>query len=531
MRREPLILLGILLVAYLTVGTFYAWVCGNSDYEAEYLALGSLALRGEISLFQDEMTGHWVPLPFWVYGATQVLFGPGLLLPRLLSVVLGALVLILTFLVANRWGGLLAATTAAALFTTHGMVLGYFVIVDFSPLTALLHLAGIWVIFCTDWRRRDLIGMALLSLLFLVKPNYWPTVPFALAFLAWRAESARRRWALLAIALAVPALFFASARDHLKLLAYVPVLKEWVRPLGYTSWFPFVEDPAGFWRTEYTDLPAGTTPLGRLLRFALSVLLLLRRYAVWVVVLVGLVTLRAWGGRRGPRDRWPAGLAFTAWLFVYLTLVQFVILGPWTKQAFGYVGAVAPLIVIVIGCLFARVVEEPVLPGPARTVVAAAMALALVVSPWIHRQPSLPRRVSVGEATVPALGRTAASLAALIPAGETRVFLLGDSLPLHLAGRRSYLRQFHQWWIVFTSWRDPTDYARAGLWGPSELERWLGEDARWAILEGRAVRFYRARPPYRAALARMDELLARNFVLAETVPGYGGNSLLVYRRK
>lgn len=531
MRRQSLILLGYLLLAYLIVGAFQAWVLGSSDYEAEYLALGSLALRGEIGLFQDELTGQWVPLPFWVYGATQILFGPGLLLPRLLSVVLSALVLILTFQLAARWGGLLAATTAGALFATHGMVLGYFVIADFSPMTALLHLAGIWVLFCTDWRRRDLIAMAVFSLLFLVKPNYWPTVPFVLAFLAWRAESWRRRAALLAVALAVPLLFFASARDHLKLLAYVPVLKEWVRPLGYTSWFPFVEDPTGFWRTEYVDLPAGTTPVGRLLRLALGVLLLLRRYAVWTVVLVGLLALRAWRGHRATSDRWPAGLAFTAWLFSYLVLAQFVVVGPWTKQAFGYVGAVSPLIVIVIGYLFARAMEEPALPGPARTLAAAAMALALVVSPWVHRQPSLPRTVSLRDATVPALGRTAARLAALIPAGETRVFLLGDALPVHVASRRSYLRQSNQWWITFTSSRDPSGYARAGLWGLTELERWLGEDARWAVVERRAVRFYAARPPYRTALARMDELLARNFTLVETVPGYGDNALLVYRRK
>jgi hypothetical protein len=528
MRRESLLVLACLLAGYLIFGSLYVWVLGSSDYEAEYLALGSLALRGEIGLFQDELTGHWVPLPFWLYGATQLAFGPSLLPPRLLSLGLSTLVLVLTFRIAERWGGLLAATAAGALFATHGMVMGYFMLADFSPMTALLHLAGIWVIFCTGWRHRDLIGMALVSLLFLVKPNYWPTVPFVLAYLAWRAESWSRRASLLAVALAVPLLFFVSARDHLKLLAYVPVLKEWVRPLGYTSWFPFVEDPAEFWRTEYTDLPAGTTPLGRFLRVVLSGLLLLRRYALWAALLVGLVALHAWRGRR--REPWPPGVAFSAWLFGYLILAQFVVVGPWTKQAFGYVGAVSPLIVIVIGWLLARVVEEPAVPGAARAVAATAVVLAVVASPWVHRQPSLPRTLSLRDATVPALGRLAGRLAALIPADETRVFLLGDALPLHLAGRRSYLRQYHQWWIAFTSSAEPARYRKAGLWGVSELEGWLGADARWAIFEERALRFYRARAPYRAPLARMEELLARHFDLVETL-GEGGTTLFVYRRR
>lgn len=530
MRREPRILLGCLLLAYLIFQLFFAWVLAHHDYETEYLGLGSLAVRGEIGLYQDELTGQWTPLPFWVYGATQVLFGPGLLLPRLLSVALGGAVLALAFALAARWGGVLAATAAGALFVTHGVVMGYFATVDFAPLAALLHLAGLWVLFCTRWRGRDVLGMLVFSLLFLVKPNYWPTVPFVLVALVWRARGLRARLELIAAAIAVPALFFASAPAHLKLLAYVPVLSEWVRPLGYTDWFSLVED-TDFWRSDYVDLPAGTTALGRLARIALTVPLLLKRYAVWTALLLPLAALRL---RRAP-GAGPApprpGLAFTGWLFGYLTLAQFLVVGPFTKQAYGYVGAIAPLLAVVLGCLFADAMEPRAPARGARAALAAALVAALVVSPWVHRQPTLPRTISLADATVPALRRAAARLAALIPPGETRVFLLGDSLALHLAGRRSYLRQFHQWWLAFTSAQEPERYARLGLWGRAELERWLGEDARWAIVEDRAARFYRARAPYHDALARMDELLARNFTLLETVPGAGDERFAVYRRR
>ena len=57
-RGRPRSLFGLLLVAYLVFSIFYAWVLVDHDYEAEYLALGNLLVRGELSLYQDEMTGQ-----------------------------------------------------------------------------------------------------------------------------------------------------------------------------------------------------------------------------------------------------------------------------------------------------------------------------------------------------------------------------------------------------------------------------------------------------------------------------------------
>jgi len=75
--RQPK-LLACLLLAYLIGALFFAWVLVNHDYEAEYLALGDLVVRGELSLYQDEMRGQWVPLPFYVYGLFQLVSGPSL---------------------------------------------------------------------------------------------------------------------------------------------------------------------------------------------------------------------------------------------------------------------------------------------------------------------------------------------------------------------------------------------------------------------------------------------------------------------
>ncbi|HET8576134.1 MAG TPA: hypothetical protein VFO18_03470 [Methylomirabilota bacterium] len=532
--QGSLLPLACLIAAYLIFSVFFSWVLVNHDYEAEYLALGNLAVRGELNLYQDEMTGQWVPLPFYVYGATQVVFGPSLWPARLLSVALGALVLVLVFVLGRRWGGTLAGTAAGALFCTHGLVLGYFSTVNFSPLVGLLHLAGVYLLFCTDWRRRDLLGMAVFSLLFLVKPHYWPTLPFVLVFVLWRARSLGERAGLTAAALAVPALFFALDWSHrIKIFAYVPVFRNWVAPLGYHSWHSLIEDPSRVWTSDYADIPWETSAGGRAVQMAKSFVFFLKRYAVWVAAFVGLAALRGWqwAGRRGSDALWgPPGVRFSFWLFWYLVAWQFVIVGPYIKQSFAYVGAVAPLLAIVIGWLFSRVWADGGVPRAVRAAAVGGMVLAVIVSPWVHRHHNLPRRVSMARATIPSLDAEARQIAGLIPAGETRVFFIGDPLPIHLAGRRTYLRQFHQHNMVFTSVRDQSRYIRSGMWGDAELEQWLGSDAQYAVLQAKVMQFYRSREPYREILTRMDALLARNFTLVAAVPGLGGDSLLIYRR-
>jgi len=533
-RREQLTLLAWLLLAYLVSALFLAWMLVNHDYEAEYLALGNLVVRGELSLYQDEMRGQWVPLPFYVYGLFQAVFGPSLLAARLLSIALGGVVLVLVFVLANRWGGALAGTVAGALFCTQGLVLGYFSTVHFAGLVALLHLLGIYVLFCTDWPRRDLLAMAIVSVLFLVKPNYWPTIALVWLFLVWRAGSGRERIAITSVALAIPVVFFASDPDHVKLFAYVPILRDWVEPLGYRSWYSLTEDAAHAAASDYVDIPWETSFWGRTVPVLKTIPFILKRYAVWMTTLAGLAALLVWRARGawGARGLWgPPGVRFTFWMFWYVVAAQFVMLGPYSKQTIGFVGAVAPLLAVAIGWLFAVVWERQALPRPARIGLAGGLVLALVVSPWVHRTPILPRTVSWADATIPVLRRAADRMAALIPPGEKRVFSIADPMPVYLANRQTYLQQFSQHKFVFTSLRDRTRYARVGMWGPSELEEWLGSDAQYAILELDVVRFYRSRAPYREILAGMDALLEENFTLVETVKAVSGDAFLIYRRR
>jgi hypothetical protein len=526
--------LASVLVAYLFLGLFLVWGQEHSDYETEYLALGNLAVRGDVGLYQDELTGQWVPLPFYFYGLTQLLVGPNLLVARLVSVALGGVVLALTFVMASRWGGLLAGAVAGALFSTHGLVLGYFCTVDFSGLVAVLHLVGIYAVFCTNWRQRDLIAMATWSILFLVKPNYWVSIPFMLAFLVWRAGTLRRAAALTAVALVVPVTFFASDQTHLKLLAYVPIFRDWVSALGYYPWHTLIED-VGRLGSDYATVSWGTSLRDQVAGIPSSVGLYVKRYATWLGMLAGLFFLAA-GAARGkpgttPGLLEPTGLSFTFGLYWFLLAAQFAVLGPLRKHAFAYMGAVAPLLAIAIGCIFARVWGRLPPSTLGRRAAVAIVVLAIAVSPWIHRHHNLPRVISRSAAPIPTLQRTAGRLAVLLPANETRVFSLADPLPIYLAGRRTYLRQFHQYKFVFTSLRDPTRTRRAGIWGPTDMEQWLGSDARYAIVQSSAVDFYRARQGYGEILDEMDRLLARHFVVLERFEEKGEGTISVYQRK
>jgi hypothetical protein len=160
----------------------------------------------------------------------------------------------------------------------------------------------------------------------------------------------------------------------------------------------------------------------------------------------------------------------------------------------------------------------------------ALVAIVVLASPWLHRQHNLPRRIVRSETPIARLPRIAAHLGALLPAGETRIFYLADPMPLYLAGRRSYLQQFNQERWGFTSLTDPMLYRMVGMWGPSEIETWLGSDARYAVLGTDTVEFYRGRAPYGQALGRMDALLKERFALVGEVTAGGKDRLRVYRR-
>jgi hypothetical protein len=65
----------------------------------------------------------------------------------------------------------------------------------------------------------------------------------------------------------------------------------------------------------------------------------------------------------------------------------------------------------------------------------------------------------------------------------------------------------------------------------TEIEQWLGSDARYAVIEPKVITFYGARQPYKEPVARIETLLAARFDLLETVQGRVGEAYRIYRRK
>src|SRR5436190_13939635 len=109
-RQQMLVSLAVLV--YLGLGLYLSRVLVTWDDEGGYLALGRKLVTGELtSLFVDELSGHRMPLPFYVLGASQF-FGPSLLAGRWLSLALGLGVLGLAVVVARRLEGPTAGVLA-----------------------------------------------------------------------------------------------------------------------------------------------------------------------------------------------------------------------------------------------------------------------------------------------------------------------------------------------------------------------------------------------------------------------------------
>ena len=262
------------LVIYLALALYLSRVLNTWDDESAYVALGRLATIGAISLYQDDMTGQRMPLPFYVEGASQVVFGRDLWVARLVSLLIGIGALALTIAIARRLGGDLAGALAGLLLATQGVVVGYYATSTYYALTATILMAAVWVLLKQELPWRHALGMAIASLLFVTRTNMFPALLFFFAWAVLGARSAREQLAVVLVTAAPPAIFFLSAPTHVKLIAHIPVLNHLVAPLGYRSILSFsILDHAGLGR--------------QLWAFAL----IARRYESWALAATGLVVV------------------------------------------------------------------------------------------------------------------------------------------------------------------------------------------------------------------------------------------------
>ena len=480
--------------------------------ESAYVHLGYLATTGKISLFQDEMTGSRMPLPFYVLGISQVLLGRSLMAARLTSLAFGLLGLWLTAMLARQIAGNAAGLLAAFFLATQGVVVGYFATATYHGLVASILLGGLVLAVGPRSVSSRILGMATLSLLFFTRTNLWPVLPAALAGLWVTSRTRAERLLLLPAAGLVPLAFFAWDRRHVKILANVPGLNRLTAKLGYP-------DPRGL-----GDLPPQELAdrLWAVVRFA-------RTYEFWMlaaVLLVAVAVVSRWRHADAPPVV-DTQLLVLMGLLAYSTAWQVELTWALPKAVVGYFPSLAPLLAVILGVGFVRALARVRERVWLRHATIAALAAVLVAPIFIVRHSLLPSGPEAHIAPRAALAAGADHLRRLIPP-EARVFLWGDSLLLYLAERRPYLRQIFSIQTMVES-TDRITIERSGLWGTPEMERWLGREADVVVLEPVLIDRHRKSRP--SQMARLEALLAEHFERIDRVTEYPWLVFDVYRRR
>jgi hypothetical protein len=506
-----------MLLVYLAQGIFYSRNLVSTEGEESYLSLGYLALRGEISLYQDDITGQRLPLPFYLLGLSQVIVGPDLWAGRLLSLALGVPVLALTAAIAWRIGGRGAGLLAGFLLATQGTIIAYYATAYYATISALILLTAVWILLKDRWGWRFPLGMAMASMLSITRTTMMPAVPALFVWTWLGSRTLVQRATVVAVTALPPVLFLLWDPTHLKLLAHVPLLGGLVEHLGYRSILYFQAVPQ-------SDLP---TQLWSLARFA-------RRFESWALAAVG-ITIAALFLR--PRDRrrtfeshgW--ALAAVAALGGWLLLWHFIMFRINFKYAIAYFPNYAPLFAVVMGVVAAALWEQADLPRPARAVLAITLAASLVVSVVFIRIPMMPTPVprAFRNDSVQQINRAAARLAALVPPGA-RLFYFGPPMAAHLAGRRPYLQQLMAPGTFVPNDTDTRAMSRSGVWGRAEIERWLGREVDFAAVNPEHLDSYAA-AGRAEGVARIRALLQERFEPVGRIDDAYWSVLEVYRRR
>ncbi|HET7341822.1 MAG TPA: hypothetical protein VFL90_10190 [Methylomirabilota bacterium] len=369
---------------------------------------------------------------------------------------------------------------------------------------ALLLVAGLVLIFCVPARWGRVAGMAVVSLLFLTRGSLWPALPAVLGYLLATSRTWRERLGLLVAATAVPLAFFASDPRHLKVIAYVPVVRPLVAPLGYVPVFRLIGHESFGARAQL-----------------LGVVRMLRMYEFWTLAAALLLAFAL--GRRsrgGPPLPPPTTLTrLVGAFFVFIFVTHLPAYGDRFREMAAYLASFSPLVALLLGVGFARVVTWTGWGRWTRTAVIAALAVVLVA-------PSIgPDRQARPLAD---LDRAAVRLRELIPGRRARVpvRLLAAALPRR--ARSVPARQIHDP-NSLAAVDNPVLIQRNGLWGLAEIEAWLGRDAECAVIVPAVLeQFRRSRPQEVAAI---EAALRERFQRVARVDDYRWWPMEVYVRK
>jgi hypothetical protein len=360
-----------------------------------------------------------------------------------------------------------------------------------------------------DSTARRLCGIALVGLLFLVRSNLWPAIPFLLAYALWRARTVVERAALM-VAVAAPALIFlAWDPSHLKVLAYVPLARRVVAPLGYVSAF-IIDD-------RETLAPAAQ--LWEVARLA-------RRYEFWFVGSALLALVTAWRAAMGHGAGWLRGKSAVLAGFFGCSLSALFMMYSWNFRWVGlYFLPYAPVVAVLLGIGYGELLTRP----RSRWMVWAVLVCLLVPPLYFVRNPLLPTGAILAADPFGAAHRAAARLRRLVPA-DARVFFYGLNDVYYLADLpTTYLQQ--QYVPTQFARRSVPDWVlrRSGMVTAAEMRQWLSKDADYAVIDST---FLEGQIPYFGDTEKeMLVLLERHFEVVEQVTEFPSNIHTVYKRR
>jgi hypothetical protein len=514
--RREVTWLAMILAAFLGMGSLFVAHLLPGDAEWGYLVLGRMAVAGEISLFQDEMMGERLPMPFYAIGISQLVTGPSLAAARAWSLLLGAGALVATFALGRAVGGPGCGILSAAFLATHSMVIGFYAAASYFAWAALLIVGGMALVAGVRRPWGSLLGMACFSALALSRAHLAVMAPVVLIYLLMTAPDRRERWGLLAVAAVPPLVFLAWSPQHLKILAYVPVLDRLVAPLGYVSLFKL----GGLALVPIEDRS-----------FTEGLVWFMKRHAAWLLatgaLALGWVVARS--SRVGERlGTVPPLIWILTGVSLYTLAWQALIVHMAPRNIGAWAVTWAPLWAVVMGYGAAVLLEPGRPPAAVRWGVVALLVVVFLVGPSRSRHPSMPLRLPV-TSVVGTVNAEATALRRILRT-DRPVFLVGNPIPLYLAGHFPYLQQVIHWWTLVPS-SDDRAVSRSGLWGSRQIDQWLGHEASYAIISPALMSGYEELGAYRPLAARMRRLLAEHFTRVAVLDGGGQMAVEVYRRK
>jgi hypothetical protein len=511
-RRLLLVFLLIISTLYLIEAFYYARTLIPAQDGVNFLALGAKAVRGEMGVFDDRVVGNRLPLPFYVLGLSQVA-GPSFRAARWLNIGWGLLALWLTIGLARRLAGDVAGVLAGLFLVTQGVVVAYYSYEGYPAFAAFCVAAALFALADAGSPGRRILGTALVGLLFLVRSNLWPLIPLALGYSLWRARGLRERALLSALVVVTPIAFFASDRTHLKLLAYVPVFRRLVAPLGYVSALVLDDRQILGPRAQLWELAR-----------------IIRRYEFWALAFALMVIIVLWRVvTKRPIDR-ATEAARPIGLILAGSVAALFVMYPWNFRWIGlYFVPYTPLAAAVLGMSYAGLMAGTEARSWQRYLLVGALICMMLPPLYFVRNPLLPIGEVLEKDPYGASYRAAAHLRAVVP-GTAKVFFYGLNEVYYLSGLpQTYFQQVYLPDQFPKIAIDDRVARRSGFVTRSEMRYWLSRDADYAVIDLTLVEAMQ--PRFGETEREMMDLLTQHFELIDTVRDYPFSTYLVYRRR